>query len=76
MKNWPDEEKAGRAKEEKIKKERRRRRKRRRWDRRDPHGEKKRIMKGGLVRKMTIVKNNLPGWSTNYMGGHGKMGKV
>ena len=69
MKNWPDEEKAGRAREEKIKKEEDE-------TEESPHGEKERTMRGGLVRKMTRVKNNLLGWSANYMGGHGKMGKV
>ena len=74
MKNWPDEEKAGRAKEEKIKKEEEEKEEDETEE--SPHGEKEWIVRGGLVRKMTRVKNNLLGWSTNYMGGHGKMGKV
>ena len=75
MKNWPDEEKAGRAKEEKIKKEEEEEKEEDETEE-SPHGEKERIMKGGLVRKMTKVKNNLLGWNANYIGGHGKMGKV
>ena len=74
MKNWPDEEKAGRAKEEKIKKEEEEKEEDETEE--SPHGEKEWIVRGGLVRKMTKVKNNLLGWSSNYMGGHGKMGKV
>ena len=58
MKNWPDEEKAGRVREEKIKEEDE--------TEESTHSEKERIMRGGLVRKMTKVKNNLLG----------KMGKV
>ena len=75
MKNWPDEEKAGRAREEKIKKEEEEEKEEDETEE-SPHGEKERTMRGGLVRKMTKVKNNLLGWSANYMGGHGKMGKV
>ena len=74
MKNWPDEEKAGRAKEEKIKREEEEKEEDETEE--GPHGEKERIMRGGLVRKMTKVQNNLLGWNANYMGGHGKMGKV
>ena len=74
MKNWPDEEKAGRAKEEKIKKEEEEKEEDETEE--SPHGEKEWIVRGGLVRKMTKVKNNLLGWNANYMGGHGKMGKV
>ena len=62
MKNWPDEEKAGRVREEKIKKEEEEEGE----IEESTHSEKERIMRGGLVRKMTKVKNNLLG----------KMGKV
>ena len=75
MKNWPDEEKAGRAREEKIKKEEEEEKEEDETEE-SAHGEKERTRRGGLVRKMTRVKNNLLGWSANYMGGHGKMGKV
>ena len=63
MKNWPDEQKAGRVREEKIKKEEEEEEDE---TEESTHSEKERIMRGGLVRKMTKVKNNLLG----------KMGKV
>ena len=62
MKNWPDEEKAGRAREEKIKKEEEEKEEDETEE--SPHGEKEWIVRA--VRKMTKVKNNLLG----------KMGKV